>query len=416
MSSSGKQAPLGVNALTSLLKNVGLNINPPTAAHTGVSHSYPEYSFGSVVNDSGLYWLTYAIRDAWCRKVVTPATVYYNLYTIGGDLNTTPAYNNTIPALGNSRPITYKRPGWPNWNPYTLANPYANELTSWGYVRLFALQAWNEFNYNSALPYYGEFLQSFINAYGFVESSNQAIMSQHNSKRFLDSTYSNMNDLMTADVSGVNMATTAFGQDLVASGKAIDLESIATFGLPINLLRTLRRYNTLTKAVSLALVNSGISHDDLLNIMLDESIATSTHQKLMYQAFLTVKGDDLAEVLITLNCKTPGLTSLADLLNPKKLMPNSYSSLTVPLYNKKLSSANSKTYYPIYEGGGTSSKISTPAVVDQVGTMIPSGTPKIAATTLDTGETLNFAKQEYQLKNTDLTSLVKSMNIAAREK
>jgi hypothetical protein len=84
----------------------------------------------------------------------------------------------------------------------------------------------------------------------------------------------------------------------------------------------------------------------------------------------------LNEVLVSLNCKTAGLDSLADLLNPKKLFPNSYQSLTVPVYNTTQSVTNSKTYYPIYSGLGTNGNLNSPLVTTQIGTQTPSGTPQ----------------------------------------
>ena len=80
-------------------------------------------------------------------------------------------------------------------------------------------------------------------------------------------------------------------------------------------------------------------------------------------------GQDLADVCVPLNCKTPGLTSLADLLNPQKLFPNSYTALTVPVYNASPGPTNSKTYYPIYEGTGVSSRLSSTTILGSGGSM-----------------------------------------------
>ena len=97
----------------------------------------------------------------------------------------------------------------------------------------------------------------------------------------------------------------------------------------------------------------------------------------MYGAFSIIVGDSLTEVLVSLNCKTAGLDSLADLLNPKKLFPNSYQSLTVPVYNTTQSVTNSKTYYPIYSGLGTNGNLNSPLVKEQIGTQVSAGTPQI---------------------------------------
>jgi hypothetical protein len=134
--------------------------------------------------------------------------------------------------------------------------------------------------------------------------------------------------------------------------------------------------NALTKNVSLALLASGIQQDELGQLLGNLSPATTEQERKIYGAFNLIVGDGLAEVLIPLNCKTAGLDSLADLLNPKKLFPNSYQSLTVPVYNTTQSVTNSKTYYPIYSGGGVNGNLNSPQVTNQIGTQTPTGTPQ----------------------------------------
>ena len=91
-------------------------------------------------------------------------------------------------------------------------------------------------------------------------------------------------------------------------------------------------------------------------------------------------GDALTEILTPLNCKTRGLESVADLLNPQKLFPNSYQTLTVPVYNTQNNlPTNSKTYYPIYSSSQSiNPNLSSSQVVSQIGTQIPIGTPAVA--------------------------------------
>ena len=343
MSDTGKQSPLGVNALGSLLQNIGLRINPSVASSIGSSTTVTDYSPGTICANTCLSKLTSAINAAYNNVLIDPGT-YTSLISIGA---------GQIPALGNSPGPTYTWTGSPGWMPYT------GDITSWGYVRLFALQAYNEFNYNNTMPEYRDFLSSFSSASGFIQYSNPAILSVYNSTTFLEGTYSNMNDLMSADVAGVNLATVAFGQDFIALGKAIDLASIATFGLPSNLLMTLQRYNAVTKSVSLALLATGMSTSEITEILNRVNPVTASQERLIYSAFSIIIGQDLSDVCIPLNCKTPGLITLSDLLNPQKLFPNSYSSLTVPVYNSAPGPTNSKTYYPIYEGSGVSSRIAS---------------------------------------------------------
>jgi hypothetical protein len=198
-----------------------------------------------------------------------------------------------------------------------------------------------------------------------------------------------MNDLISADIAGVSLATTTFGRDLITSGKAINLSTISTFGLPSNLLLTLVQNNALTQNVSLALLASGIQQSELSQILDNTITATTEQERNIYGAFNLIVGDGLAEVLIPLNCKTAGLDSLADLLNPKKLFPNSYQSLTVPVYNTTQSVTNSKTYYPIYSGGGVNGNLNSPQVSNQIGTQTPTGAPQIAENLNQTSPSVN---------------------------
>ena len=407
MSDSGKQSPLGVNTLSSLLQNIGFNINPIMIDFTGSSTSESSATqLGKIVNDTCLRLLTYAFNAAQNTINVTDlvASDEYtirsigttNFTLIGATSNTVgetfiasgpgtgtgtvtlineSTYNNlitiganSIPALGNSPPSTYNWTGYPNWaSNYT----YSNEVTRWGYVRLFALQGYNEFNYNSGLSddsgAYKDFLSGFMSTYGFIESSNDAILAVHNSQDFLDGTYSNMDDLMTGDITGVSVATTIFGQDLIASGNAINLQTIATFGLPSNLLHTLQQNNAITASVSLALIGNDITVSELEQMLNNISSVTKEQERKIYGAFGIILGQDLKDVLISLNCKTQGLESLADLLNPIKLFPNSYQTLTVPVYNTVGGPANSKIYYPIYVNDGLNSQLRSPTVSQQNG-------------------------------------------------
>jgi hypothetical protein len=407
MADTGKQSPLGVNVDSSILQNLGFHINPVAAGYMGASRVNGEYSFGSIVQATCLRLLTWSIHDAYNRGVVTktPAgtSVYDNLITIG---------QGVIEALGNSKPPTYvvvdpsgrwSAYGGPvttgygitgntdqgqqaTWIPYLMTNDN-DSVTQWGFVRCWALQAWNEFNWNGgtlstasplASPQYKDFTSSFLTADNYVDYSNIAINSFKQGQTFLKGTYSNMNDLISADISGISLATQAFGQDCITAGKVIDLSKLLTFGLPSNLLQTLKRYNAITPSVSVALIAAGLSTIDIEEISKGTaSSITKTQEQQIYGAFLIIMGQDLKDVLVILNCKTQGLETLADLLNVKKLFPNSYRSLTVPIYNANPGPTNSKTYYPIFEQGSINPRFETPIIMEQVAEVIPPGIPPI---------------------------------------
>lgn len=399
MSITGKQSPLGVNVNSSLLQNIGLCINTTNQGYIGTSKTNTSYTPGSLVNSTCLKPLTYAIYEAYNGNVAkTPAgtSTYDNLIAIGKDI---------IPALGNAKSPGYTTADptgqWQGqattgystagdtgdgqsatWIPYNTTNNNKS-VTQWGFLRLYALQAWNEFNWNgivagSGMPEYKDFVSSFLNAQNFIDYSNTTINAIQGSNTFLKGTYSNMNDLISADVTGVSLATQSFGQDCITAGKVIDLSKIVKFGLPSVLLQTIKKYNTITQSLALALLSAGLESQDIDDIASGRLLTpTKVQEQQIYGAFLIITGQDLDDILIPLNCKTQGLESLADLLNVKKLFPNSYQSLTVPIYNANPGPTNSKTYYPIFDNTSVSSRIEAPAIVEQIGVIIPPGPPAI---------------------------------------
>ena len=384
MSQTAKQSPLGVNLLGSMLQNIGLSINPTVTNYLGTSRTNSNYNFGTIVNNTCLRLLTYSINDAYARGEVDNTT-YNNLIDIKG------VGNQTIRALGNSKSDQYvifdpKSSQDPNgawkgqantgyaiegdtnnaqsatWIPYNKTN-INHGITQWGFFRCFALQAYNEFNYNgnpntieTGTPEYKEFTSSFLSCNSFLKDTNSAIFAMQNSKTFLQGAYSNQDDLITADISGISLAFVSFGRDLINLGKTIDLSAIGTFGLPSNLLNTLRKNNAITQSLSLALLSAGITSNDLDTLALGGILSTNK-EKQIYGAFGIIGGVDLEEILICLNCKTENLIVLSDLLNLRKLFPTSVNTLTVPVYNITESINNSKTYYPIYVNNSINSQV-----------------------------------------------------------
>lgn len=363
MSNSGKQSPLGVNVMSGLLQGKGFWINKPTSTRVGYSTSANNYTYGTIISNTVLNDATNAMREGWVRYHAGELSLatYTNLVSMG---------SSTIPALGNSIPPNYVQS-----NSYNIA--YTGENASYGYVRIFPLQAYYEFNYNNTLALsgmYNDFVGSFIEAGSFIEYSNQSITAMYNSQTFLDGTYSNMNDLITADITGISLSTGVFGSDLINLGKVLDLSTIWTFGYPSNLLATLKKNNAITPSLSVALLSTGLSSDEIDLIATNTNISKTQQQKV-YSAFLVITGVDLAAILVALNCNTAGLVTLADLLNVKKMFPESYLTLTVPIYNAVPGPTNSKTYYPIYTKTTVTPALTTPAIKAVVGTTIPPMSP-----------------------------------------
>jgi hypothetical protein len=80
-----------------------------------------------------------------------------------------------------------------------------------------------------------------------------------------------------------------------------------------------------------ALLTVGITRDQINDLNTAEF--TDTEQKLIYQAMTQVTGTDLSQVLFLLGVTTPGIQTMADLLNPTKLFPKSFNTFTTPTAN-----------------------------------------------------------------------------------
>ena len=400
MSLTGKQSPLGVNALSGLIQNQGININVPTAGYMGAATAVSNYTYGSIVGTTSLKPLTDAIRQGWLDYSTGKLTsaVYAKLITIGG---------TTVPALGNSPPSTYTYTGSPSWG----GVDYTNEIASWGYIRLFAWQAYNELNYNSTYVSDSgsliDLIGSFFVASGFITQTNYALYAMRYGNDFLNGTFSNTNDLISADVAGVSLATNIFGLDLINVGRALNTSTLSTFGLPSNLLQILKKYNAITASLSLALLSTGLTQNEIEKLISNVNVPITSQQKA-YAAFLIITGVDLADILIPLNCNISGLTTLADLLNIKTLFPNSYQSLTVPIYNVTQVPTNSKTYYQIYIGSGVNTGLTNPAITMNFGSYADTVLPDDIKTAAGA-----FSTSMLQVKNITATLLEKFAQVVA---
>ena len=451
MANTGKNSPLGVNITGDYMYNTGFNINPVAASYIGASKKNTTYAFGSCVSKTCLRLLTWAINDAYNRGVVlkSPAgtSVYDSITSIG---------STSIPGLGNSMPSSYvpvdpaniwarttvsstalslaeqygrqagyndalpgpATSGYGNydgsygdplqgngvtdqkqnatWYPYNMTNPN-HSVTQWGYIRLHALQAWNEYNWNGIIvdptsslpsylqgyqvPEYKEFLPSINAGNGYISQSNQSVIATENANEFLDGTYSNMNDLISSDITGVSLSTTNLGTDLENLGFAISLNKIDSFGLPSNLLYTLAEQGAVTQDLSLVLLASGLTSPEISDITSGVlSNVSEEQERKIYGAFLMMTGENLKSIIAPIQCRTLGLSTLADLLDVRKLFPNSYASLTVPMYNAEAGPTNSKTYYLLYTDGGLNPALDSQSMKEYVGTLVPAGSPPIYET------------------------------------
>jgi hypothetical protein len=286
-------SPLQLQAAAGLFQNKGYQVNP------GVTAAVNEYTATPLLTN-----LILAMNES---GRLANANVELYLQTFAGNVS------NSCPALADSfnKSLTY---------------PVTSTRADPGLTGIITLTA-NAYMGNGDLS---KFVQTFTQANSYCSITNTFINSAVNSNNYLGPTFTGMDNLVTAGLTEINRATQAMGDDLYNAGQYIDLGNLANYGTPLALIRQIsRRAGTISLLIS-PLIDAGVDENIVLGIN-DPSVAvTDSVQKLMYNALTTVTGDELASILRILDVWTPNINTLADLLNPAIMLPNSYSSLTVP--------------------------------------------------------------------------------------
>jgi hypothetical protein len=175
--------------------------------------------------------------------------------------------------------------------------------------------------------------QAVNQAQGYAEQTSIFINSAVNSQTYLGNTFTSINSMITGSVSTINLDTEAFGSDLQNLGQLINLRNLGNFGSPLALVQQVFAVAGTVPVLSVAFVQAGIPEDIVLNLTNPTASTTDAIQRVMYQAMTQITGSELSQLLQVLGVTTIGITTAADLLNPLKLFPNSFQSLTAPTAN-----------------------------------------------------------------------------------
>jgi hypothetical protein len=175
----------------------------------------------------------------------------------------------------------------------------------------------------------GKFEQIFNAASGYQQQANQFIKSTLNATDpNVVTGFTSQDNTITGGFSNITQAFAAFGADVAQLGVLIDLNNLNNLGSPAALLEQVSILAYPTPGLTTALLDAGISQDAIDNI--GTTAFSPAEEKLIYQAMTTVTGTDLAQILKLLRVTTVGITTMADLLNPYKIFPRSYITLTAP--------------------------------------------------------------------------------------
>lgn len=217
---------------------------------------------------------------------------------------------NSVPALSNSVPTAFVSLG--------------NQLTT-----VVLGQADDDFANGDI----SKFVQALNLSLSYTDSTNVFINSAVNGQTYMGNTFTTFNDMISGGITSINLATQPFGQDLSNLGQLIDLDNLGTLGSPAALIQRLLAITGQIPLLDLILVAEGVPEEIVLNINNPATSTTDSAQKSIYQAMTKISGDLLNQILQVLGVTTPGIETMADLLNPVKLFPNSYQSLTTVTAN-----------------------------------------------------------------------------------
>jgi len=175
--------------------------------------------------------------------------------------------------------------------------------------------------------------QAVNQAQAYTSQTSTFINSAVNSQTYLANTFTTMNSMISGSVTSVNPATSIFGSDLKNLGRLINLRDLNNFGSPLALVQQLYALGGVVPTLSTAFINEGIGTDIVINLSSPTVSVTDKIQHQMYTAMTKITGDALTQVLTVFGVTTVGIMTMADLLNPLKLFPNSYQSLLAPTAN-----------------------------------------------------------------------------------
>ena len=293
-------SPLSLTAGAGLYQNQGIQLNATFATNRAT------YESTSLISD-----LLYTIDTA--NTLGVGAGTLGNLKTLGANVS-----GNFFPALGDSLP----------------SNLTAN-------VGNAGLVANISDTGNSYVSSTSAFAQMFSAAQGYVSTTNDLINSAVNANNYLGPTFTTMDDLITGDLSRANLAFVEFGEDLQQLGQAVNLSN---YGTPAALLQQIAQQgnllNGLTPALEDCLLQDGLTRQDIADLvnnnvqsLFNPQGRTQSQfdglQKRAYPCLTNTTGADLQDILDILDVTTPGINSLADLLDPIKIFPTSWPSLTM---------------------------------------------------------------------------------------
>ena len=190
-------------------------------------------------------------------------------------------------------------------------------------------------------------------AQSYVTNANQMINAATNSTA-LGTTFTNLNNIVSGSLSGVNLDFGGFGEEIAKLGNTINLSNLDSLGSPGQLLTNLSDQGTLgplyNKLADISVdpriaqtlvpdlsnipggnITLGELGVDLNAVAQQGANLPSAVQNQVFGALETLNPTEVAQVKGILGNAQDAIVNGSDLLDPKKLFPTSFETFTAPL-------------------------------------------------------------------------------------
>jgi hypothetical protein len=300
MSCGGLLTPVMMIAGSGLLQNTGLGINSALSSNLSSFNNLPITSQFSNVVTSASGSLSGGVLNS--------------LRTMGQDFT---ALTNAIPSSLSSALSTIAPGGVANGGLTGLTDTFSNAIMG------------NGDN--------GFFTQIYNAASGFASEANQFLSSTFNS---IGDTFGQitggMNDLITGGFNQVSTGLRDLGVDLGQLGNMLDLNNLPSLGDPATLVARIGQLSGgEIPGLNQVLSAAGVATSTINSITQGIDQLNPATQKLLYDGMTKVTGVDLQQVKTVLGVSSQlgNINTMADLLDPKKILPNSFQTLVTPTPN-----------------------------------------------------------------------------------
>jgi hypothetical protein len=181
-----------------------------------------------------------------------------------------------------------------------------------------------------------KFCQIFTATDAYVAQANLVLSScagANNLAQTFSATTGGMDNITTGSMNLVGNDLSAVSADLAALGTTIDLANLDSLGMPSQLLiQTTRSTGGMIPSLSSLLAAAGFTSAEINALANGVNVLNLDGQKALYEVMQNVTNENLEQVLTILQVDNTRLqlTSMADLLDPRRMFPNSYLNLTCP--------------------------------------------------------------------------------------